>query len=475
MGNFGKLALILAGMFMASQVFGLIDPAKEPMTMPRLLALFESHPEVTTLEQVPAILPDEFLMNFVLKHGVQRKGANGHLVETKVSQSADPLAPRAIIFDERTGFTVSYNGGLPEQTANQRLDIMSFDHGTKKFDLQQIDFPIQGGHPNPSTSDCVKCHGPNMRPIFAMYPDWPAFYGSENDELTNTTAVQKIEFADYQKFLKTTVTTNPRYAALYSPARVQTYLGRKIYPSFPYRPDVSTDVHNVSRAFAFRPELRIGVLYNRLNAQFLESKIKSHPRYDEFAPYFLFNLLQCSWQDGNKASAQKWLTKVKTALKAEPKLLSGRLLDYRQNWSLFDLGLNDVDIRYSYNHEGYNNNDASKKVMETGYIGRYFNAYFDGSATIDELVAASVYEDLAAKTPALRGKVTEWGLVAKYQHLSERFEYDENFFRQMDKLGKWIEMPYPKQLGGVHHREAFTPAFAAEYKSLCTALENTIR
>lgn len=464
-------ALLLIG----ARGSAVIDPATEPMSFERVISLLETHPQVTTLDQVPALLPDDFLMNFVLKHGVKRLGERGHLVETKVSQSADPLAPRAILFDERTGFSISYNGGGAEQTANQRLDILSFESTTKTFSLQQIDFPIQPGHPVATVTDCATCHGPDMRPIFSMYPDWPAFYGSDNDELTGPAAVQKKEAADYKLFLQTVVPHHPRYSPLYSNERTVHYLKRKLYPSFPYRPDTSAKPQDVSRAFAFRPELRLGIVYNRLIAQSVAARITKHPRFAEFGPYFLFNLLQCSWPKTSAKPMERWLSRVETALQQKPKTLSGGLLDYRQNLALFELRVNDVDIRYSYNHEGYKNQDASKKVMEIGYIGRYFNSYFDGTATIDELLAAALYTDLSAKFTTLHALIKPRGLVAKYQHLVERFKFDQAFFAQMDRLGRWIAVPYPKELATVHHRESFTPALVADHQKLCQALAGTLQ
>lgn len=458
-----------------SQSHALIDLTQEPMSEGRLVQVIESRPELTMLDQLPGVLPDDFLMNFVLKHGVKRTGERGHLIEKKVSQSADPLAPRAIIFDERNGFTVSFNGGMPGQSAGQRLDILDFDFGSKKFSLKQIDFPISAGHLALTTSDCASCHGPNLRPIFSMYPDWPAFYGSDNDELTGTTAVQTKEFSDYRQFLKMVATKHPRYSPLFSNARVQKYLGRDLYASFPYRPDTSAKTRDVSRAFAFRPELRLGIVYNRLLAQNLTASIVQHERYSEFGKYFLFNLLQCSWNPNHKKSLEKWLSRVQEVTGTKAKTLSGGLLDYHQNLALFDLKINDVDMRYSYNHEGYKNLDASKKVMEVGYIGRYFNSYFDGSATIDELLAAALYADQASTTSSLVGVAKPWGLVAKYSHLPERFKLDKVFFEQMDKLGQWLEMPYPAQLGPIHHRESFTAEFASDYKKLCSALEDVLK
>lgn len=439
------------------------------MDKARLISILESRSGGTTLDDVPALLPEEFLINFVLKHGVLRAGERGHLVETKVSQSSDPQGPRAIIFDERSGFSVSYNAGFENQTAGQRLDLLSFDQKTKKFRLEQIEFPLQPGHVQATTTDCARCHGPHHRPIFSMYPDWPSFYGSDNDELTGKTPVQVAEFTDYKKFRLGNGKNHPRYSPLFSNERVRRYLGMEIYQSYPYRPDNSEQVQNTSRAFAFRPELRFGILYNRLNAQNLVSQIKAHSRFKEFAPYFLFNLFQCSWGPEDSSTQTAWKAKAEQTLNHKLTFLSGGLLDYRQNWALFDLKLNDVDIRYSYDHPGYANKDASKKVMEVGYIGHYFNSYFDGSATIDELVAGHLAKELSLKGIQL------WGLKDKYRHLEQRYVYDAAFFQQMDEFGKWIHIPYPTLLAKPHHRETFTKEFQRQHNNICGQLKEALR
>ena len=262
----------------AKSANAILDTKTAPMDRERLISILQTNPEITTLDQLPAKLPDTFLLNFILKHGTIKRvdetdllGERGHLIEKKVSQSSDPLAPRAIIWDERTGFSVSYNGGTEGQTAGQRLDILNFNLEKKTFLLEQIDFPIAPGAPKIHTTDCASCHGRHHRPIFSMYPDWPAFYGSDNDELTGSSSVQKREREDYQKFRTTVADHHPRYLPLYSDARVRKYLGVGMYPSFPYRPNVSGDLNNVSRSFQFRPELRMGILYNRLINSFLTS------------------------------------------------------------------------------------------------------------------------------------------------------------------------------------------------------------
>jgi hypothetical protein len=447
-----------------------IDGASEPMTKERLLEILKAHPSATTLDQLPALLPEPFLMNFILKHGVKRKGERGHLIETKVSQSADPQAPRAILWDERSGFSLSFNGGNPDQKANQRLDLLSFNHQTKRFLLEQIDFPIADGKARVTTSDCATCHGPDHRPIFSMYPDWPSFYGSDNDELTGQSELQQKELSGFSEFRDHIAPNHPRYKPLFSDARVERTLGLKLYPSFPYRQSNVEKARDVSRAFAFRPNLRMGIVFNRLNAQSVSARIKQHKRYEVFAPYFLFNLLQCAWSEASASARDQWLARVEKAIGQKPHTLSGGLLDYRQMLALFDLQIKDVDIRYSYDHPGYDNRDATSKPMEVGYIGRYFNSYFDGSATSDELIAAALYRDM----PSLKGLATVHGLTAKYAHFAERFKYDEPFFRQMDEWGEWIPIPYPAQLSAVHHREAFKAEFTRQYQQLCSALESQL-
>jgi hypothetical protein len=192
-------------------------------------------------------------------------------------------------------------------------------------------------------------------------------------------------------------------------------------------------------------------------------RLEAHPNYARLGTWFEFNLLECRWTDAETKAA--WLGEVAKALGAAPRIVDGDLVDYRQAWSLFGLTLADVDIRYSWDHSGYARTDARGKPMEVGYIGRYFNSYFDGSATIDELVAARLY----------RGAVgSPRGLTEKYQHLTTRFQYDEAFFRQMDALGRWLPIPFPAELSEVHHRETYTDEMTAMHAAICGELEGTL-
>lgn len=462
----------------------MIDTNAPPMTKARVAQVAAP---LVSLDQLPAALPKELLINFTLKHGRLYTGENGHLIEQVVSQSSSPTAPRAILWDERSGLTLSYNGGVSGQTEPNRLDVLEFNDTTKKFEFSALQFdnthaPVwqtEADMPEASRK-CSHCHGAETRPIFAMYPDWPSFYGSDNDELTDTSkAVEARESTDYKQFRSDVSTKHlPRYAPLYDAANVKAHLrGIDIYPSYPYRQDTNEQIEAVSRAFAFRPALRFGILMNRQMAASAAERIESHPNFDRFGALFLHELLQCR----SSATAPAWSETVKNAIGRAPKTAAGgKTFNYRDMLALFGMEVRDLDIRYSYNHAGYANEDASNKVMEVGYIdGSYWNSYFDGSATIDELLAMKLYEHLTADPDFadLKGLVPNPdGLVVKYERRAERFKFDKNFFTEMDAKGRWIPIPYPEaKLNDVHHREGYPTRFQTQHAALCGKLEGHLK
>lgn len=448
---------------------------KSTMDESRLQTLIDLQ-SVRTIEELVSVLPIEMKANFVLKHGMLRTGENGHLVEKKVSQSADPHLPRAIVWDEANGFSVSYNGGGEKQTAGQRLDVLSFDEQKKTFHLKAVHFGLteeqitQGVKKGKVVSDasCVSCHGPLSRPIFSMYPDWPSFYGSMNDELNDPNfKVQQIEIADYRNFKSQAGSKSGRYSPLFDPTIPRQLYGLDLWETYPFRQNVETGAKEVSRAFTFRPGLRLGIVYNRLTAQMAFQILKSHPNYKKMSGLVLHSLLQCDWnpsypktRDAVKAAIAKTDLKFKRADHIQ--------LQYRDIWKIFDLKINDIDIRYSYNHEGFQNEDATNNIMHPGYINKYFNSYFDGTATIDELVVGHIVTDLAKSYPELFGDIKLRGLVAKYKHLEARFKFDKSAFENYDRLGMWFPIPYAMELFERHHRETYTTAMKQDYSNLCS-------
>jgi hypothetical protein len=470
----------------SQKAFSYIDLTKPVMSLEYFNQILEQHPEASELSDIPALLPGEYRINFILKHGILREGERGHLVERIISQSSSPTLPRAILWDERSGMVMSYNGGGVDQKANQRIDFLTFDNEKKTYQLFAADFPISHGKVQYTAQDCMSCHGQDQRPIFSMYPDWPSFYGSDNDEISNTeNEVQVLEKKDYSFFLENIVPNNERYTSLYDAENIEKLLGISIYDNFPFRQnlDGNTDgnLNAISRSFAFRPSLRLGVLLNRIHSQHITKKIVEHKNFNEYGPYFLHELLECRWPAtttlsklGKLGKFKNLNTKVESLLGTKRKTVAGTL-HYRQLLSLVGLKVNDIDIRYSYNHEGYKNDDANKKVMEIGYIDSYWNSYFDGSATIDELVALKLYQHLIdSGMTSLKGIITPVSLESKYKHRAARYAFDKNFFQEMDRKGQWLPIPYPAKLTDVHHREGYPDKYVKQHKNLCSKLEEII-
>ncbi len=485
-------ALLLSSITLLSlSSFAVVARNEAPFDLKDLVQLIQNNPQVTEMDQLIPLLPGPFRLNFTLKHGVKRIGQNGHLTEDleNKSLSADPLAPRTILWDERTGFSISYNGGLPDQKFPNRLDLLSFNKTTKTFALNEINFPIQPGQAALTTSNCTTCHGANSRPIFAMYPDWPSFYGSINDELTDPkNIVQQKELADYKQFVASAHTNN-RYAPLYDLANYQKYMRdingnpAPFFTTFPYRQDVSTVPGDISRAFTFRASLRGGIILHRLQVQMIANKILTHPNYPKYNRFFTFNTMMCPVK--SPATTPKLLAyqkDIQQILGAPVKVRKNGLIDYAQALAIFGLKLQDADMRYSATHPtGYANPSVDitqpQHIMEFGYIdGYYFNSYFDGSATFDELIAAALVKNLTPLNPGLDKPAIYRNLTEKYgvPRFAARFAFDKEFFAEADAKGNWIALPVPALIFEPHHRETFGPTLRQQYLNVCGQIEKML-
>lgn len=569
--------------------------------------------ESVALSDVLAALPIRFRKNFTLKHGTREAGLRGHPQELMAdvvgdamaqnSQSADLDFPRAIFWDEVTGFSISYNGGLSTaggntrtQTSADRLDMLSYDPETTEFELWALPLPVQGElhpfQPNETDDNCLRCHGPRSRPIWPMYPDWPGFYGSDNDELTKGTPHQDTElgFLAYfrdcviggevqesgectsmqQRALSELRRRNPdlpegeiaesdvvdghrRYSNLFDAAieshfgeifeaadrdgirsylrdldrlrprvlrsvrtpegllaangsedELRSWMGLRLHPAWPYRPNHLEQSSEASRAFFHRPNLRLGVLYNRLVAKNLFTVIASDAVYRAQRKMVAFSLMDCSFGeeiDRQERALGQFQESAEARLEtANMSLGDRRAADHRILYPalLASIGLQvrDVDIRYTYANrrfnkfdEGYDRPNLTSNIMALGYLRYrdndynrvndapwYFNSYFDGTATTNELLVAMILADLAGDEPAYAELFSARTLQAKYQRFTSRWELDEPFFQQMDELGGWIPLPFPEHVEDLHHRESFhkridgEQVFVEQHRRVCDAL-----
>lgn len=532
--------------------------------------------EKPTMETIIGQLPTHVKRNLTLKRGnniektingqVVILGPHGHLAPTNESSSATPMQPRVLVWDEKSGFTASWNSGNSDHSASDRVDLYDFDFATKKHRLMawtQAEGLLDANTVDKTGRSCVTCHGEVQRPIFPMYPDWPQFYGEFNDEMagygkneqalradlkTLSNDFQPKERALYFDFLNGEGSTNPRYTQLFDVKPDDSN------PYYPYRPKTTVKpFSDVSRAFAHRPNLRIGVLYNRLTALQVFEKIKKNPLFKKFPDVLFYALLDCNWDfvagksQGDRSKIFNQLLKEAGAL--DPKLagmnlrgvsfteddlknvdkasyakegaiyyrsrkfddVNYRQIPYEDLLRLLNLDIADMDIRFRHDASmkiagKFNVYDPkayffTQSVMDIGYVKtsyalnpicdnsntpckftyagtymenmKYFNSYFDGSATMNELLAAQMLIYLTdknqdfSKEPALDAVRTMLRksipdptiyfetLNKKYSSYADRLVLDKTFFTRMDTLSPWLQLPYPPDLLNVHNRESF--------------------
>jgi hypothetical protein len=401
-----------------------------------------------------------------------------------------------------------------------------------------------------------------------MYPDWPQFYGEFNDEMASYEPGQNALRSDllamandfqprertlYRKFLAAEGKTSPRYDLVLS-NRPDIQKDNKFYP---FRPRTTTSpFSDPSRAFFYRPNLRLGVLYNRLTARQTFEKIKRSPLFRKFPDVIFYSLLDCNWDfvEGQGAAqrtdilgkvlseAQKLdrfkdlnlrgarFSDSEVSASEKPKFFSNKEGDnvvyyrssdpfekgyqqipYEDLLRLLDLKIEDMDIRFRHDSDfkvkkGYNvyNPKAfyyTDSAMDIGYIDqkyelnpvcdnngtackfsyqksymegmRYFNSYFDGSATMNELLSAQMLiyltdngidfssdPDLDDVRKKLRASISSAEmyfetLKNKYSHFVERTKLDAEFFAKMDEISPWIQLPFTPDLLNIQNRESF--------------------
>lgn len=317
---------------------------------------------VTELDQVPGVLSPVFLSNFIVKHGMEHAGPRGHKFEHDVPGlgiHAEVEKPRIYVFSPSSGAAISYNGDRSQQ-GGESLDLMTYEESTKSFQFGKVDFPIQAGQYKLNRESCNLCHGgvgPNekSRPIFSMYPDWPRFFGSDNDELvlarkypneasipTKTDSVtrerirmQHIEHDAFFRFKYQIAPQHPRYAPLFSAAAYATHgypEKPESYQEYPYRSDVELigqklDPSDVSRAFARRAGLRFNLLYSRLNVrQVVNTIVSQKEQFDQFGTFFVYNIMRCAPELSSDAVIRRWTPRLTDALK---KVEAERSIEYR--------------------------------------------------------------------------------------------------------------------------------------------------
>lgn len=452
------------------------DPNTGGYTQAQLLDLIAQN-HVQTIEDLIPLLPEPFRRSSTFKHG---QGTQ------QTTQSASHLLPRALLWDNQTGFSVTFNSDT-QQPGGDTLEMMGFDRQKSRFEFTTIKFPptlVQGKIVPEHPAECLNCHGTKItRPIWKMYPDWPGIYGSNNDELTGdhkVTAAQLVEkqyelkeMAFYQEF-KQRALDHPRYKFLFPP-----HVMRSDYASFPFRPDnVEKPADTLSRAFFFRPNLRLGLLLNRLQARYIQSLIEATPFYKDNRDLTTFSFLGCSWQVDPVGAAR--IAERSRARMAAQHVAVGDITGtrgYEAVLAAMGLQIRDLDIRFSMNNERTDTQSFFGITYPAGNPGlRYRESYFDGSATINELLVAKMIYGLKSQDPLYTQlSFPNETLTSKYAHLATRYALDKTFFNQMDAWGSWLPLDIPAEKFEHEHRDNLSPANIDYRKNLCTTLFKNMR
>jgi cytochrome c553 len=214
---------------------------------------------IQTMEDFIKNLPPVLLSNYTLMH--TSKSLHGSSYEN----------PRAILFDEKAHWVVTFNG-LESQSSGQMVEIMLYDPMTKTYGFHEIDFSNKVTV-NENPNRCLACHGSEPRPIWDQYNQWPGAYGDNDDRF-------KIDEYEYLKKFIEKAPTHPRYQFLQN-------LKESYKLSYPrIRGDLterSMGGHN--RSFTMK-------LYHQRIAD-LAASLKTFPKYNAVKPLLYYFLNKC--------------------------------------------------------------------------------------------------------------------------------------------------------------------------------------
>ncbi len=264
-------------------------------------------PEIKTQQEFLDALPKGIMQTFTLMHVSESAQAEG------VSEDF----PGAIRMTQDGRLVFRYTCD-PRSPVYGGIEVMRFDEPTQSFHFTEIHFPNEiPERVREDAEDCDGCHdhgGGGLRPHWAMYPDWPGFFGSHDDFFpTGTpkdveqvshaagwapTAVAK-EHEIFRRFLDAKVLKNdakgvspdPCYAALPWP---KPFLeGGTVPPLYAEYPFGTYNAHAGGRIYALRPNLKLTEIFSKLLARRNTRHILAHAEYPKVKLLLAFEAARC--------------------------------------------------------------------------------------------------------------------------------------------------------------------------------------
>jgi hypothetical protein len=271
-----------------------------------------------TPEKIIAALPEDF------------RGNASFIYQSRSIQASSPSHPRAILWDEQTGFTMGFNGDSSLK-GYQTIEMEGIDRESGQIHFYNVDFPLRRDREGRAELNiqepkvCLACHGQNPRPIWHSFPNWTGAYGAFND------LIQDEEVSDYESFREES-SRDPRYRSL------------KI-------PQLASELEQQGTPIGLgnRPNMRLGALLSRMNALRIRKLLET-----------------------DDLSKRHEILSVFAGCSSQEQIL--QLLD--------SLGLSMADLDISFDHE-----DPANDQLD------FLTSYVDGFSTTRELVTYQLFKD----------------------------------------------------------------------------------
>ena len=321
---------------------------------------------VKSVDDLIPLLPDELKSNYTyIRDSLSMQGASDDL-------------PRALLFTNNGKLVLTFNGS-EKQMGGNTIEAMQFRSDTRQFEMHEIMFT--GGKASFSETNppaCIGCHtgvanlGP--RPNWSRYQNWPGLFGSDDDRIVDAN----------DKLLLEQIAQKPRYKSL---------LHRQDQPLWPYS--------SVNKGeFETRPNLRISLLLNRLNAQRLAAIFESK-KYRPYLPAVLFSSARCDAAADPEVSQD-----IKEIMTRNP--MARLNFNLPTTIPIYDRG-NDTPVVQLLSSLGIHPSDFNMAHRNGDYDGRTtldYGPYFDNDGVDDALplLASRIADDLAASDPAFASK-----------------------------------------------------------------------
>lgn len=277
------------------------DCNEKKISIEEIKKIAESDKTKTMLDFLQKI-PEGSLQTFTFVYGT--KSLQHHLVDERWPRVLRMSADGKIVFSfvcnkesqDYGSVEILYFEDPPK--ARWRSMSLVFDKPELSFKgitASSVGIAKQKIHNDSST--CVNCHGAgaNLKPIFPPYPNWPGFFGSEDDTLFK----KEKELSQFQQF-KNFAMNDPCFRTLPWPKKTP-----EGYEEYPYnsidRIVKSTDPYQMESYleklkidnYHIRANLKFTDALSHLNAQRIAYNYFRHKDFSRVAPLLAMEGLSC--------------------------------------------------------------------------------------------------------------------------------------------------------------------------------------